>query len=197
MFEYLESIDRSIVLAVNSWNTPFLDQFFWIVSKTAAWIPFYLLVLYLVWRHYGIKTMLVFLGMALVMVAVVDSSTTYLFKETIQRYRPSHNLLLEKKLHFFVKSNGDVYQGGQFGFFSSHASNNAAIAMLSWFFLHRFYSLMKWILVLSIILICLSRVYLSVHYLSDVLCGAIWGILWAFVFWKLYQRLFVANPKPE
>lgn len=197
MFEYLESIDRSIVLAVNSWNTPFLDQFFWIVSKTAAWIPFYLLVLYLVWRHYGIKTMLVFLGMALVMVAVVDSSTTYLFKETIQRYRPSHNLLLEKKLHFFVKSNGDVYQGGQFGFFSSHASNNAAIAMLSWFFLRRFYPLMKWILVLSIILICLSRVYLSVHYLSDVLCGAIWGILWAFVFWKLYQRLFVANPKPE
>lgn len=189
MFESLESIDRSIVLAVNGWNTPFLDQFFWIVSKTTTWIPFYLLILYFVWKKNGLKTMFIFLGMALLLVALVDSSTTFLFKETIQRYRPSHNLLLENRLHFYVKSNGDVYQGGQYGFFSSHASNNAAIAMLSWFFLREFYPRLKWLLILGVGLIGFSRIYLTVHYLSDVLCGIVWGLLWAFVFWKLYQRL--------
>ncbi|WP_343748837.1 phosphatase PAP2 family protein [Fluviicola sp.] len=189
MFESLESIDRSIVLAVNGWNTPFLDQFFWIVSKTTTWIPFYLLILYFVWKKNGLKTMFIFLGMALLLVALVDSSTTFLFKETIQRYRPSHNLLLENRLHFYVKSNGDVYQGGQYGFFSSHASNNAAIALLSWFFLREFYPRLKWLLILGVGLIGFSRIYLTVHYLSDVLCGIVWGLLWAFVFWKLYQRL--------
>lgn len=189
MFESLESIDRSIVLAVNGWNTPFLDQFFWIVSKTTTWIPFYLLILYFVWKKNGLKTMFIFLGMALLLVALVDSSTTFLFKETIQRYRPSHNLLLENRLHFYVKSNGDVYQGGQYGFFSSHASNNAAIALLSWFFLRKFYPRLKWLLILGVGLIGFSRIYLTVHYLSDVLCGIVWGLLWAFVFWKLYQRL--------
>lgn len=188
MFESLEAIDRSIVLAVNSWNTPFLDQFFWIVSKTAPWIPFYLLILYVVWRKNGLKTMGVFLVMAVLLVALLDSSTTFLFKETIQRYRPSHNLLLENKLHFFVKSNGDIYRGGQYGFFSSHASNNAGIALLIWFFLRRYYPRLKWLLMFCVALIGLSRIYLAVHYLSDVVCGIIWGLLWAFVFWKLYQR---------
>ncbi|MNK05600.1 lipid A 1-phosphatase [compost metagenome] len=190
MFEYLESIDRSIVLAVNGWNTPFLDHFFWIVTKTWPWIPFYCLLLYLIWKNYGWKTTFVFLGMGALMIAVVDSSTTFFFKDTVKRYRPSHNFLLKDQLHYYVKRNGDLYVGGKYGFFSSHASNNAALALLSWFFLRRFYPRLKWVLIGVVALIGLSRIYLSMHYLSDIICGIIWGILWAFVFWKLYQRLF-------
>jgi undecaprenyl-diphosphatase len=197
MFEYLESIDRNIVLTVNSWNTPFLDQFFWIVTKTTTWIPLYCLLVYLIWRNSGWKTAVQFLVMALLMVAIVDSSTTFFFKDTIMRYRPSHNLLLEKKLHFFVEDTGGLYLGGKYGFFSSHASNNAAVALLSWFFLRRFYPHLKWILIFCVALIGLSRIYLTVHYLSDILCGIVWGILWAFVFWKLYQRFFAAKLESE
>lgn len=196
MFEYLESIDRSIVLTVNGWNTPFLDQFFWIVTKTITWIPFYLLLFYFIWKHYGLKTTLIFLGMALLMVAVVDSSTTFFFKDTVMRYRPSHNLLLEKQLHYYMED-GHTYLGGKYGFFSSHASNNAAIALLSWFFLRRFYPRLKWILIGCVALIGLSRIYLTVHYLSDILCGVAWGILWAFVFWKLYQQFFAKKIESE
>jgi undecaprenyl-diphosphatase len=188
MFDYLESIDRSIVLTINGWNSPFLDQFFWIVTKTVTWIPFYAQLIYLVGRNYGWKTMVLFLGMAMLMVAIVDSSTTFFFKDTVMRYRPSHNLLLEKHLHYYVNSDGEKYLGGRFGFFSSHASNNAAVALLSWFFLRRFYPHLKWILIFCVALIGLSRIYLAMHYLSDVLCGIVWGILWAFVFWKAYQR---------
>ena len=196
MFEYLESIDRSIVLTVNGWNTPFLDQFFWIVTKTITWIPFYLTLFYLIWKNYGLKTTFVFLGMTLLMVAIVDSSTTFFFKDTVMRYRPSHNLLLEKHLHYYMED-GHTYLGGKYGFFSSHASNNAAVAMLSWFFLHKFYPNLKWILIFWVALIGLSRIYLTMHYLSDVLCGVIWGILWAFVFWKLYQRFFTNKSESE
>ncbi len=196
MFEYLESIDRSIVLTVNGWNTPFLDQFFWIVTKTITWIPFYLTLFYLIWKNYGLKTTFVFLGMTLLMVAFVDSSTTFFFKDTVMRYRPSDNLLLEKHLHYYMED-GHTYLGGKYGFFSSHASNNAAVAMLSWFFLHKFYPNLKWILIFCVALIGLSRIYLTMHYLSDVLCGVLWGILWAFVFWKLYQRFFTNKSESE
>jgi undecaprenyl-diphosphatase len=188
MFEYLESIDRSIVLTVNGWNTPFLDQFFWIVTQTITWIPFYLLLIYFIWKNYGTKTTLIFLGMALLMIAIVDSTTTFFFKDIIMRYRPSHNLLLEKHLHYYMED-GHTYLGGKYGFFSSHASNNAAVGLLSWFFLRKFYPNLKWIVIFCVSLIGLSRIYLAMHYLSDVFCGIIWGIAWAFVFWKLYQRL--------
>lgn len=197
MFEYLESIDRNIVLAINGWNTPFLDQFFWIVTQTTTWIPFYLLIFYLVWKKLGVKTTLIFFGMTLLMIAIVDSSTTFFFKDTVMRYRPSHNLLLEKHLHYFVEYTGGLYLGGKYGFFSSHASNNAAIALLSWFFLRNFYPHLKWFLIVGLVLIGLSRIYLTVHYLSDVLCGFVWGIIWAFVFWKLYQRLFATKSESK
>ena len=196
MFEYLESIDRSIVLAVNGWNTPFLDQFFWVVTQTITWIPFYILLLYFVHKNYGTKTMFLFLGIAVVMIAVVDSTTTILFKDTVMRYRPSHNLLLEKHLHYYMED-GHTYLGGKYGFFSSHASNNAGIALLGWLFLRRFYPNLKWILIFCVALIGLSRIYLTMHYLSDVICGAIWGILWAFVFWKLYNWIFIRKPAQE
>lgn len=196
MFEYLESVDRSIVLTINGWNTPFLDQFFWYVTKTATWTPFYLLLIFFVWKKYGIKTAGIFLVMAIVMVAIVDSSTTFLFKDTIMRYRPSHNLILEKHLHYFMED-GHTYLGGKYGFFSSHASNNAAVALLGWFFLRKFYPNLKWVLIFCVALIGLSRIYLTMHYLSDVICGVVWGILWAFVFWKLYQRFFAAKTVSE
>lgn len=196
MFEYLESVDRSIVLTINGWNTPFLDQFFWYVTKTATWIPFYLLLIFFIGRNYGIKTAGIFLVMAMIMVAIVDSSTTFLFKDTIMRYRPSHNLILEKHLHYFMED-GHTYLGGKYGFFSSHASNNAAVALLGWFFLRKFYPNLKWVLIFCVALIGLSRIYLTMHYLSDVICGVVWGILWAFVFWKLYQRFFAAKTVSE
>lgn len=185
MFDYLEAIDRSMVLAVNGWNTPFLDEFFWIVSKTLTWLPFYFLLLYLVWKNSNWQTALIFLGSVILLVGLVDSSTTYLFKETVARYRPSHNLLLQDQLHFYQKANGDLYRGGQYGFFSSHASNNAAIATLAWLFLRKDYPKLIWILIGSVTLIGLSRIYLSVHYLSDIVCGVVWGMIWAFVMWKL------------
>jgi len=191
MFDYLESIDRSIVLAVNGWNTPFLDQFFWYVTQTITWIPFYLLLIYFIWKKSGTKITLIFLVMALLMIAIVDSTTTIFFKDTIMRYRPSHNLLLEKHLHYYMED-GHTYLGGKYGFFSSHASNNAAVALLGWFFLRPFYPNLKWVLIFCVTLIGLSRIYLTMHYLSDVLCGVVWGITWAFVFWKLYQ-LLIAN----
>jgi undecaprenyl-diphosphatase len=47
MIDTLESIDRAIVLAVNGWNTPWLDEVMWWISARITWIPLYLLLLFL------------------------------------------------------------------------------------------------------------------------------------------------------
>jgi undecaprenyl-diphosphatase len=188
LFDYLEQVDRSIVLTVNGWYSPFLDEFFWWISKTAVWIPVYLIALFFLYKNYGAKIALIGVFFAIGMIAIVDTSTTFLFKETIQRYRPSHHTELSKLLHFYVKSNGKPYLGGEFGFFSSHASNNFAVATFLSLLLRNRY---KWFVPIAFFcasLIAFSRLYLGVHYLSDLICGALWGMLWASLFYRLFQH---------
>jgi undecaprenyl-diphosphatase len=98
---------------------------------------------------------------------------------------------LSQLLHFYIKNNGEPYIGGKFGFFSSHASNNFAVATFLSLLLRNRY---KWIVAIAFFsasLIAFSRLYLGVHYLSDLLSGALWGMLWAYAFFRLFHHFIL------
>lgn len=181
--EKLENIDQEILLAVNGAHNPFLDQLMFYVSEKWVFIPVYLLLIYFLQKFYGWKiTGFVILG-ALAMIAVCDLTATYLFKNMFMRYRPSHHLDLKDQLHIV---NG--YRGGQFGFYSSHAANMTALSLFIGYFLKpklRYYSGIAFTLVL---MVCISRIYLGVHYPSDVMAGTFAGTIYAFLFIFLFKN---------
>ena len=176
----LESIDRAIVLFVNGLHTPLLDEIMWFLSGRFSMIPLYLLLLILLksqnsWRN----TIMILSGLTL-SILLADQISVHLFKNGFERYRPSHNEELKYLLHFYEVKPGEYYQGGKYGFVSSHAAN--FFAMIA--FIYAFYKEKKnWILaglILVGILVAISRIYLGVHYFSDVLVGATLGILVGF-----------------
>ncbi len=185
MNDYLESIDRSIVLAVNSCNSPFWDEFMWIVSAKLTWIPFYLLLLVLFSRKNGIKQSIFFLLGVILAVAIADLSSVHMFKEVFQRYRPSHHALLTDQLHFYQIDSENVYKGGQYGFVSSHSANFFAVCTFAYLALRSFYRRISILLISVVVLIGYSRLYLGVHYLSDVLVGGLVGIGSAFLSYRI------------
>lgn len=191
MIDWLESIDRSIVLTVNSWHTPVLDEICWFISARWPWTPLYALLVYLCWKSFGTKKLLVFLVIVAGTIALVDITSVYFFKELFQRYRPSHNLLLTHRLHFYALAKGEYYKGGMYGFVSSHATNFFAITVLVGMSLKQWYPKLIWILAGISVIVCFSRIYLGVHYLSDVVCGAIWGSLLAYAAYRLLVRRYV------
>ncbi|MEY4286107.1 MAG: hypothetical protein RL511_180, partial [Bacteroidota bacterium] len=73
-----------------------------------------------------------------------------------------------------------------FGFVSSHAANLAAMLVFIFPYLksNRF---IIYALALYVFLVSYSRVYLGVHYPTDVLCGALLG---ATIAWLLRRYLF-------
>jgi undecaprenyl-diphosphatase len=195
MFNWFEQLDQDIVLAVNSWNHPVFDFFFSLVSGKFFWIPIYCVLLFLVFKKLGWKNALLFLGMVAVCIFVVDSGSVYLFKEVFKRYRPSHHLQLSKLLHFQLDSHGQPMLGGQYGFISSHAANFAAITcMVGLLLKNEFPKLIYWLAGITL-LVCYSRIYLGMHYLSDVVVGALWGAGIGYLFYKCYLLLLLQTKK--
>jgi len=68
------------------------------------------------------------------------------------------------------------YIGGKFGFVSSHACNMFALTFLFYRFIKEKYPKAIWLLLFLVLLIIYSRVYLGVHYPSDVIAGGVIGV---------------------
>ena len=194
MIDYLESVDRMVVLAVNSWNTPFIDELMWIVSAKLTWIPFYILLVFLYARKNNLKKTFFYLLSAILVVALADQLSVHLFKNIFLRYRPSHNELLTAKLHFYQFSNGENYKGGMYGFVSSHAANFFGVCVFAGLVLKKYHPKIILVLLLIAGLVSFSRIYLGVHYLSDLIGGALLGSILAFI---VYRIVFITNIDKE
>ena len=193
MLEQVLHIDTEILLAINGWHAPWADQLMWIISAKTTWIPLYLLLIgLLVWRYRkpamtNVKwlqkvpacvVMIVAIGLA---VGAADFIASGILKDLVARPRPSRVPELEGVLHLV---NG--YKSGQYGFVSSHAANTMAVALLFsliWRNKIATVGLMLWVAAN-----CYSRMYLGVHYPTDILGGLIVGSLVAVVGYWLLDR---------
>ena len=172
MVEILEQWDRELFLFLNGFHSESLDFIMWHVSGKLQWIPLYLFLLIILVKKYGKPVWVVLFAAALV-VTLADQFSVKLFKEVFERWRPCHNVDLKEIVHLVNNK-----CGGRFGFISSHAANSFATAGLLGLFLNRkaFALLLIWASVVAY-----SRVYLGVHYPSDIFGGAILGLVIAFL----------------
>lgn len=184
MFESLEQLDRWLLLSINALHTPLLDTFMWTMSKSWHSYVFVLAVAYAVYKKYHAKKAAEFvLGCALV-VACTDLSSN-MVKHAVKRYRPSHNLEIKAQVHTV-----NDYRGGQFGFFSGHAANSFGLTTFVFLCIHWLQKKYKYLLFVYPLLICYSRMYLGVHYPSEVVTGAADGILFAIIIYSIMNNYF-------
>lgn len=113
-------------------------------------------------------------------VALADQTCATFLRPYFQRLRPSN---IDNPLSQFVTVvNG--YRGGSYGFPSCHAANSFALATFLKLAVKR--PVFTAFILIWASINCYSRMYLGVHYPSDILAGAVIGVAYgAFAYYAV------------
>ncbi len=180
ILQTIKNLDTELLLFINSHHSDFFDQFMYLFSDKFVWIAFYVAVIITVFiRNKKNAIWLILLLVACIVLA--DQISSSVIKDLVQRLRPSQEADLAPFLHIVNK-----YTGGLYGFVSSHAANTFGFALLSsLIFQNKLYS---WSVFIWAGINSYSRIYLGVHYPSDILGGIIVGLSVASILMLLIKK---------
>lgn len=185
MIEWLYAVDLSIFLFLNrTLATPLGDVLWPLITDYDKQLPVRILLL-AVWLWLLVKGGRRGRTAALMLIpllVITDQLSSTFIKSLVGRIRPCHALPLDQ-IHLLVGCGG-------LSFPSSHAVNNFGVAtMFSVYYPKARAALYAWAS-----LVAISRVFVGVHYPSDVLAGAIIGtcVAWLVVTgWDKLTRRFM------
>ncbi|MCD8296914.1 MAG: phosphatase PAP2 family protein [Prevotella sp.] len=186
MFTTLTETDRYILSFFNGSDSLFLDNLAVVLTSGLTWIALYLSLLYVVIKNNEtMRQILLVIGCVLLCIILSDGMADFVSKPLVARLRPTYDPLVKYSIDI-VKG----IRGTQYSFFSAHASNTFCIAM--------FFSLLvrnkrfMVAMVLWSLVNCWTRLYLGVHYPSDVIVGIVWGAIVGLAVYFIYFKVYLS-----
>ena len=179
MLEPLLQFDSNLFLQLNSMHTSWWDTAMLFITRKETWIPFYFMMMIVIFRNYGNKGWIVLFFLLLGLVAC-DQFSNWI-KEITHRLRPGHDPSIQTLTHIVLR------KGGLYGFVSSHASNTFFVLTLTGLIFRKYISF--WPVFIWALLVSWSRIYTGAHFPLDVLGGWIIGILFGFIFYKMVMMV--------
>lgn len=172
--------DKELFLYLNQLSVGNWDHFWLFVTKIENWIPLYILFFFLFWKKLPRKKALLATLFTLILMGLTLGLTN-LVKNGVARIRPSN----ESEFYGLVNV---LQENSDFSFFSGHSAVSFAVSVFVILILK---PQIKWIWLIMLwpFLFAMSRIFVGVHYPSDLLVGAIVGILLAIISRKLLHRI--------
>ncbi|MDE5871611.1 MAG: phosphatase PAP2 family protein, partial [Muribaculaceae bacterium] len=189
MIETLTSLEEQILLFFNGNHSAFMDEAMTLITGKWIWIPFYLLLIDLLFRKLGPKYAALTLVAVVLAIVMTDQICASVIRPYIGRLRPCN----PENPMFGVITLVNGIQPGGYSWPSCHAANTFALAtLLSCVMRSRKFTAMifAWAIIVS-----LSRLYVGVHYPTDLLCGAAFGSVFGYIALLIVSRLYTALPR--
>lgn len=180
-FQTIIDFDKQLLLLLNGSESLFLDSMVLTLTNALTWVPLYISLLIVVIKNSesSLKVLLVLAsaGLCVLFTGAVDDT---IVKPLVGRWRPTRDPEIGLLVDIV-----DGYRGGDYGFFSAHASNTFSVAIFfCWLVRSRLLSVA---LVLWSLTNCWTRLYLGVHFPGDILVGLCWGAIVGTVVYRLYH----------
>ena len=171
--------DKELLVYLNNLGSETFDPFWLFITNQFYLAPIFLFVFYLLWKKIGWKQLGIVI-LFIVLIIMVCDQTTNLFKYGFERLRPVNDLDIKDNLRIMITRKS-------FSFFSGHASNSMATTFFLFLIFRKYYKY-AFLLFLFPLVFAYSRIYLALHFPSDILTGYLFGILTGTVFYFLYKR---------
>lgn len=182
-------MDTEIFLFFNQNYCDYLDGVMPAVTHRFTWIAMYIAIAASVIVTLGVRRGLMFVIAIALGITLADQLGASLIRPLVCRLRPSNaDSPLADIVHIV---NG--YRGGAYGMPSCHAANTVCLlSMIAMRFRSR---VLLTVMTLWVALQIYSRMYLGVHYPSDLLVGSLLGLLSAVIVTAAYYRLIHEEPR--
>lgn len=178
MLEKISYIDRQLFIFLNGLGSETYDGLWLMITKQINWLPFFILLLYLILKKIGTKQALILIVFVAVLITFTDQVTN-LFKNGFQRIRPCNEPEIRDVIRVVKSSNS-------YSYFSGHAANSMAVAMFLYLIFKQHFNYFGFLFLWPLIF-AYSRIYLGLHYPFDIVSGYLFGMLSGFLMFKLYK----------
>lgn len=193
LVEKLLPYERDLFFWLNDHHTAYWDTFMSVYSGKVVWLPLAIMGLIVYVYKIKWKEALILILCAVLVGMFCDFFSAQVIKPFFERLRPSHHPDFAPFVELV-----DGRRGGKYGFISNHAANGFGTVVFSaLLFRYRAYTI---VLLIWATITAYSRIYLGVHFVSDVVGGALWGALVGFFSYYVYltSRFHILKvPKEE
>ena len=184
MLEKIIDFDKEAIVFLNNLGSETYDGLWLIITKQLNWTPFVLFIFYLLQKKIGWKKFGYYILFTAVLILICDQ-TVNLFKHGFERLRPVNDTEINGLLRIVKTSKS-------FSFFSGHATNSMASTVFMVMILRKYYK-HAYLLFLFPLIFAYSRIYLGLHFPTDILTGYVFGATMGFVCYKLYEKFVIRN----
>ena len=157
------------------------------ISGIAMWIPLYAIIIYIVWRRWQWRGVVMLVVAAAIAMGLSDIMSG-IFKHT-GPLKELWSSFPVRQRPMFTEALDDVhvvsFAHGPYGTVSAHAATITALAVISSMVIARRW--FSYTMLIVALLVCYSRIYLACHFPQDILLGVATGLLTGYIGARLFR----------
>jgi undecaprenyl-diphosphatase len=220
MLEKIVQLDKQALIYLNGLGSEQWDGLWLVITKQIYWMPFFLVILYFLLKKIGFRINfflvlfllpIIFLLFYVIYKIITKAKDPFFVKKLYQLFSV---LLTIALLIFFTDQITNIFKYGferlrpcndeeikgiirlvkkssSFSFFSGHAANS--MATMTFFFLYFKKTHFSYLLFLFPLIFAYSRIYLGLHFPTDILTGYAFGATSGYLAYKLYAKYILST----